>query len=791
MNQKKGRMIAARAAVCFLLCCFASAQTMAQTGQLEGRVVEASTNEPLPGATVVIDSLRAGAITDSTGAYLIKDLPYGIYSVKASYYGYAPVVKNQVFIEQGVTQANFALESAELTSDTITVRASAFAKTSDNLVSVRSIGVEQIRTNPGGNFDISRVVQSLPGVSGSLGFRNDVIVRGGAPNENVFYLDGVEVPNINHFATQGSGGGPVGIINSTFIENVTFQSSAFGARYDNALSSVLDFDMISGNSERFQTTLLVSGTEAGVTFDTPIGNKVTALLSVRRSYLQLLFQLIDLPFLPDYWDVQGKLQYNINPKTTLTYVRLGAIDRFSLNEPEDVDPEQLYILDGLPVYEQDSYTQGLVLKRLTKDGFFTIAASRNRLDNRANKTDSTGAVDLDFNSTEAENKLRLNFKSLKNGWEIGYGGVFQYATFRNETFSVQFLGEGIDTLNVDSRINVFRYGAYGSVSRRYLNRRLWTTFGIRTDMNSFTDRGNNPLEALSPRASLRYTFSPKWSAAASTGIYYKLPPYTILGFSDAEGNDNRNARYIQSTHFVAGAEYQPSDSWLFSLETFLKLYDRYPVSVNDSVSLANLGGNFDVFGNEDIQSVGKGRAYGAELFVQKTLTKRLYGLASYTLYWSEFTGFNTEEYIRSAWDNRHLVSLTGGYLFGKKNNWEFAAKWRFLGGAPYTPFDIDASVEYYQVAGVGVPDFDRLNREQTSAFSQVDVRLERRWYFKKWSMILFIDIQNLLDTENPGQPNFTLQRTDDNSAFVTPAQPVLIDINQSSRIPSIGIRVKI
>lgn len=767
----------------------------AQTGTIEGRIVDAVSKEPLEGASVIIEKTQLGAVSDSVGYYRIKDIPQGIYSIRISFIGYQTATKNQIFVERGVTQVNIEMEEQASVSDSVVITASAFQKSSQNLVSIRSVGVEQIRSNPGGNFDISRVVQSLPGVSGSVGFRNDIIVRGGAPNENVFYLDGVEIPNINHFATQGSGGGPVGIINSLFIEKVNFQSSAFSAKYDNTLSSVLDFDMVSGNTQRFQTTLLVSGTEAGITFDTPIGKKVTFLGSARRSYLQFLFKQIGLPFLPDYWDFQGKVQWKINPKTSLTYVGIGAIDRFTLNKATDVDSAQRYLLDGLPIFSQNSYTQGVVLKRLTPRGFYSIALSRNWLDNGSNKTDSLGRTTLRFNSVEAENKLRINFVNKIAGWELAYGGVLQYATISNETYQVlkSFNEPGrLDTLQVNNSAGLFRYGAYVSLSRNYLKNRLRTNVGLRTDMNSFTNDGNNPLEAISPRASLAYRLTERWNVSASVGIYYKLPPYLLLAYQDANGRNNKDTRYIQSTHFVAGTEYQLSPSWIISVEGFYKIYDRYPINVDNGVNLANLGSDFGVYGNSKVRSTGKGKTYGFEVFTQKMLTKHLYGTASYTFYRSEFAGADESKFIRSAWDNRHLISLTGGYIFGKKQQWEFSAKWRFLGGAPYTPFDIEASRVYYRVAGTGVFDFNQLNTLQTGVFNQLDVRFERRWLFSKWSLNLFIDIQNALNAQNPGTPNFVLLRQPGNNEFRNPPNDYTITgLSSGNLIPSIGIRVKI
>ncbi|MCS7073391.1 MAG: TonB-dependent receptor [Bacteroidia bacterium] len=760
-----------------------------QTGTLQGKVFDATTNEPLIGATISIEELSLGTVSDEEGKYLLKDIPQKTYVIKASYVGYKIYYQFEVRIESGINQLDFALEPQTKEQETVEIVASPFQKTEENLVSIKTVGIEQIRSNPGGNNDISRVLQSLPGVSGSFGFRNDLIIRGGAPNENVYYLDGIEVPNINHFSTQGAAGGPVGILNANFISKVNFQSSAFNAKYDNALSSVLDFEMISGNSERFQTFITVGASEAGITFDTPIGKKLSLLTSVRRSYLQFLFKAIDLPFLPDYWDFQTKLEWKLNPSTTISYINIGSIDRFQLNSPANTSPERLYLLDRLPIFNQNTLTNGVVLKKIQKNGFFTIALSRNSLWNRIYKYEDNDPIKgylQDYVSTENENKLRLNVVNRSGSWRITYGGVIQFVQYTNTSFLKLAIGQTVD---YQTTLNFFRYGVYGSISRKFLNDKLTANFGIRTDLNSFTTTGNNPLETISPRLGINYQILPKWAINASVGRYAKLPPYTILGFQNNGNYSNQNVKYILCDHYVAGFEFLPSTSWIVTIEGFYKWYQNYPVSVKDGISLANLGGNYDVLGNEDVSSTGKGRTYGLEVFTQKKLTKQLYGLIAYTLYWSQFSG-ETGKFIRSAWDNRHLISLTGGYQFGKKRNWEIAAKWRFLGNSPYTPYDIQRSIDNYFINGNGYPDYSRFNEEEIGSFSQIDFRLDKKWYFKKWNLNLFLDVQNLLGTKNPGIPAFALRRTPDNSGFVSPPEAVLIQTEQSSRIPTIGARIK-
>jgi len=776
---------------------------------LQGSVIDIKTKEGLIGASVFIESISKGVNTDESGNFTFRDIPQGTYTVKASYSGYKTQVQYQVLVQKGVTPINFELEEASVELEGVEILASPFTKTAENPVSIKSIGLDQIRSNPGGNFDISKVVQSLPGVSGSVGFRNDIIVRGGAPNENVFYVDGIEVPFINHFATQGAGGGPVGILNALFIEKLDFQSSAFGAQYDNALSSVLDFKMISGNKEKMQRQFQLGASEAGITLDGPIGKnkKTTYLFSARRSYLQFLFQAIGLPFLPDYWDFQTKVEHKFNDRTSLSFIGIGSIDNFKFNLPDNPTLEDSATLAGIPDVKQWSYTNGLVFKRITEHGFYTIALSRNMLENGNEKydfdlTNDPTKLRLKFTSQEIENKLRLNWVQNRGKWRIGYGAVLQYVKYNNKSFIRDFVfrtpaGIFLDTLSVNTGIDFFKGGVYGSLSRAWFNNRLTTSIGIRSDINSFTDTGMDPIKTLSPRGSISYALTEKWTISASVGRYFKLPPYTILGFNQGQINQplfvNQNTEYTRTDHYVAGISYAPSNSAIISIEGFYKDYAQYPVSAVNQISLANLGGDFGVLGNERVISIGKGSSYGVEAFVQKKLTERIFGIASYTIYWASFSGIDVNRKIRSAWDNRHLVSITAGYRF--KRNWELSGKVRYLAGFPFTPYDISRSLAEYPLTGNGVFDYAQLNTLESEAFLQVDTRLDKKWFFPKWTLNLYLDIQNLLQGSNiTTGPSFAIRRNPDGTPY-TDAQnpfgvPVLIPQTGSTLIPSFGAIVR-
>ncbi len=791
------------------------------TGAISGNIIDQNTQEPLIGATVSIEETDLGTITEIDGSYRVEGIPVGSYNVTASYVGYKTLTLYNIVITSGNDNIiNFKMEeeTIEIEGAVVTTNRSISITTAENPNSIQRLSTEEIKANPGGNFDISRVVQSLPGVAGAIGvggFRNDIIIRGGAPNENVYYLDGIEVPNINHFSTQGSAGGPQGMLNVSFIEGVTLSTSSMHARYDNALSSVFQFDQRTGNPDKFQGNFRVSSTEAALTLEGPIGEKITYLASARRSYLEFLFQAIDLPIRPNYWDFQYKVNYKINNKTSLNFIGLGSLDDFSFAVPKNTDPDKEYIIRSNPIINQWSYTTGVSLKHLVDGGFLNVALSRNMFENNLDKFADGNDGNEDFRtlkseSQEIENKLRVEMTRYNNKWKYSYGGSFQYVKYNNDYYN-KLTEEIIDPasgqiiqpeiiLDFNSAIDFTRMGFFGQVSRKFFNEKFNVSLGLRTDMNTFTNKGMNPLNTISYRLGVGFQVNNKWRLNASSGVYYKLPIYTILGYQDEAGNFvNKGNKYIQSFHCVVGTEFIPNPSLRFTLEGFYKNYNNYPVSVATGVSLANQGGDFGAIGVEDVASVGKGRTYGLEFFAQQKLTKNIFAVFSYTAYKSEFTGLDNSKYISSAWDYGHLISLNLGYKF--KKNWEIGAKYRFAAGAPYTPYDMEASQLNYALTGSGVLDYSQLNQEQLPSFNQVDIRIDKKWNFKKVTFDLYLDVTNAFNMKQTAAPNFTFQRTEDGSDWLTTdGQPLSLDgsnaipliLNNESRLitPSLGFIVE-
>ncbi|MFH1000943.1 MAG: TonB-dependent receptor, partial [Bacteroidota bacterium] len=721
---------------------FTALFSSAQSATLEGRVYNTISNEPLSFANVVIWGTNIGSITDIDGKFTFFGLEPGFVKMAVSSIGYETKISDEIMITNAKkAYIEIGMEESVQKIEEVKVIASLFRMKEESPVSLRSIGISEIEKNPGGNRDISKVIQSFPGVSSSVSFRNDVIVRGGGSSENRFYLDGVEIPNLNHFATQGASGGPVGIINVDFIRQVDFYSGAFPANRGNTLSSVLDFSQVDGNKEKIKYKGAFGASDLALTVDGPLGEKTSLIASARRSYLQFLFSAIGLPFLPTYNDFQFKSKTRINAKNEITFIGLGAIDQFALNTAANETEYQRYILSYLPVNEQWNYTIGAVYKHFRDKSYDTFVISRNFLNNisykfRNNIEDDSLKI-FDYSSTEAENKIRFERTSrIGNGIKTNFGANLEYAQYTNQTFNKTIIGMTPFTINYSSELNMIKGGVFGQVSQGYFDRRLILSLGARIDANNFSNDMANPLNQFSPRFSAAYSLTEKWFLNFNTGRFYQQPPYTALGFRNNAGvwvNKENNLKFIRAEHLVAGIELRPDDHSKFTIEGFYKNYANYPFSISDSVAIASKGADFGTFGDEELSSAGEGRAYGFEIFGRHRDLHGFNLIMSYTFVTSEFKDISGK-YVPSAWDNKHIFSITSTRSF--KRNWDFGFKWRFVGDSPYTPWDINKSslIDAWNSRGAGYLDYGKFNTLRYKNFHQLDVRIDKMYFLNRFTL---------------------------------------------------------
>ena len=716
--------------------------------QIKGVVIDKSTRQPLEFVNVLVVGLGIGASTDANGNFLITQVPPGIYRLQASFLGYKTELTPEYRVNHVTPYVQIELEEENASLNEVVVTASPFQKVPESPVSLRVIGLQEIEKAPGANRDISKVVQNYPGVAFSpIGYRNDLIVRGGGPSENRFYLDGVEIPNINHFSTQGASGGPVGLIDADLIRSVKFYSGAFPADKGNALSSVLDFSLRDGDMERNSLKATLGASEVSLSSNGHIGNKTSYLVSVRQSYLQALFKILGLPFLPAYTDASFKIKTRFDSHNELTLLGLGGIDRMKLNlgiEGEDAE----YMLSYLPEINQETYTVGGVYRHYSQRHVQSIVLSQSYLNNRNvkyrdNDESSEENLTLRLGSIEQETKLRMENTSSWSVWKVKAGFDLNYSRYKSNEYRKVF-ANALREYDYHTDLSLWRWGMFASVDYAAPDKSFTASMGVRTDGNNYSDKMKELWRQLSPRLSVSYRLIEGLTLSGHVGLYYQLPSYTALGFKGEEGEYvNRHLDYISVSQESLGLSWTPNENMELSVEGFYKLYGHMPFSLSDQIPLSCKGNDYGTIGNEALSSEAKGRSYGVELMFKWLLTQKLNLSSSLTIFKSEFKDGEQGSYVPSAWDNRFILNMSGTYNFPK--HWSLGAKVSCIGGSPYTPYDVEKSslVEAWNVQGRAYYDYSRYNQERLPVFGQLDVRVDKTFYLKKCMLGFYLDIQNI------------------------------------------------
>lgn len=779
----------------FILLCCLCWDIFAAEYQIKGVVIDKSTRQPLEFVNVLVVGLGIGASTDANGNFLITQVPPGIYRLQASFLGYKTELTPEYRVNHVTPYVQIELEEENASLNEVVVAASPFQKVPESPVSLRVIGLQEIEKAPGANRDISKVVQNYPGVAFSpIGYRNDLIVRGGGPSENRFYLDGVEIPNINHFSTQGASGGPVGLIDADLIRSVKFYSGAFPADKGNALSSVLDFSLRDGDMERNSLKATLGASEVSLSSNGHIGNKTSYLVSVRQSYLQALFKILGLPFLPAYTDASFKIKTRFDSHNELTLLGLGGIDRMKLNlgiEGEDAE----YMLSYLPEINQETYTVGGVYRHYSQRHVQSIVLSQSYLNNRNvkyrdNDESSEENLTLRLGSIEQETKLRMENTSSWSVWKVKAGFDLNYSRYKSNEYRKVF-ANALREYDYHTDLSLWRWGMFASVDYAAPDKSFTASMGVRTDGNNYSDKMKELWRQLSPRLSVSYQLIEGLTLSGHVGLYYQLPSYTALGFKGEEGEYvNRHLDYISVSQESLGLSWTPNENMELSAEGFYKLYGHMPFSLSDQIPLYCKGNDYGTIGNEALSSEAKGRSYGVELMFKWLLTQKLNLSSSLTIFKSEFKDGEQGSYVPSAWDNRFILNMSGTYNFPR--HWSLGAKVSCIGGSPYTPYDVEKSslVEAWNVQGRAYYDYSRYNQERLPVFGQLDVRVDKTFYLKKCMLGFYLDIQNITASKLR-QPDALMStgQIENPSAPLSEQRYVMKSIRQESGtlLPTLGI----
>ncbi len=747
--------------VLLLFASFAEVSAQEQTGIIKGEVYDEITKEPIIGANVFLLSTTIGATTDLDGKFTLRAVPVGRYSVRISSLGYTPMIISDVVVMPAKpVELRVGLMETLIESNEVEVTAFYFQKLPDKPLSTLVQSNEEIRRLPGGQEDVVRAISILPGVAQVQAGRNDLIVRGGAPSENLFIIDNIEVANINHFGTQGSSGGPLSYINLDFVERTTFSSGGFGVRYGDKLSSILTIDLKKGRTDRLGGKATISASQFGLNLEGPVNEQSSFLFSARRSYLDFIFKAAGFGFVPEYWDFLGKVHYRISPTDYIEVLGVAALDNVKyFNETADQRYNNSRILGS----DQNQVVGGITWRHLVEKGYFTVTASTNYIDYDYRQNDSLLNPLFRNYSYEHESALRTDAVLLfSKKTELAFGGSIKNVRFFSNVLLPTQVTSFDDTIGLSGRwsYRATKAALYSQLTHTIGSIRI--SGGLRLD---YFDAIEKKYE-LSARSSISYIVDPLTTVNVSAGRYYQAPSYIWLVANPL----NKQLRFIAVNQYVTGVEHFLWDDTRVSFEVYLKEYLRYPASlVRPYLVLANTGAGFGgsmegfaSFGLEPLVSKGKGKAYGAEASIQKKLSEiPVYGTVSISYSKTEFVALDGKSRPNS-FDQRWIINLGGGYVIN--TIWEVSAKFRYVSGRPYTPYLPDGR----QIASL-------YNSLRTEANHSLDVRVDRRWAFNNWDLIVYIDIQNIYNKKPIDIPRYD-QRTGK-----------LISMSSIGILPSIGV----
>ena len=704
-------------------------------GSIAGKVIDKITKEAIVGANIMIAGTTIGAAADINGEFEISNLDVGNYQLQVSSIGYKTVVKTDVIVSTArPPYLTIELMETAIELEGVTVKAEYFDMNPTELNSLTGFSYEEIRRAPGGLEDVVRNLSILPGVAQVSAGRNDLVVRGGAPSENLFVVDGYTVPNINHFGTQGATGGPLSYINLDYVANTTFSTGGFSSLYGDKLSSVLSINLREGRTDRIGGKAAIAASQFGLNLEGPVSGKGNFLFSIRRSYLDFIFNAAGFNFVPEYWDLLAKGVYEFDTHNKLSFLFIGAIDNVKFNNN---DAEDKYDNSRILGNDQKQYLLGITFRHLFDKGFFTLQLDRNYVDYNFLQRDSLLNPIFLNNSLEAENEFEAEMVlKLSSTSELNAGVTTKLINFSSDINFPIFATSFGDTLNINQlsvNENYLKYSAYIQYSDVFFNR-LSYSIGGRVDYFGGIKNGF----VASPRFAASYKIDEITSLSFSSGIYTQFPSYIWL----TAVKSNENLKPVKVNQYILGIERLLNYDLRVKLEAYYKDYKDYPASelrpylvlANTGVGFAGANDNFSTFGLEPLVSKGVGNVKGFELSMQKKSSENpYYGILSLTYSESEFTALDGVS-RPSAYDQKWIFNLSTGYIFNEK--WEASLRFRFATGNPYTPYNLDGSQSVSNYLS-----------ERFKPLHSLDLRVDRKWNFDSWKLTAYIDVQNVYNNK--------------------------------------------
>jgi len=704
---------------------------------LKGFVTDKTTGAPLSGVSVAVLDTKFEGKTGEDGRFAISGIDPGSHQILFEKDGYVPVLVR--VNASGRSEEIVVRAVLEAIQKEITVTAEEEARPETAASSRQKLSGAEIKALPGIFEDVSRAIQVIPGVASSGDFKNDIMVRGGSPAENLFMLDFIQIPGLSHFGSQNSsGGGFFGLINANLVKSVEFFSGGFPAYYGDKLSSITRIMLREGDRARIRGGLNLSLFGLSGTIEGPLfGHGGSWILSLRKDYFSAIPKdmTLDLTVVPDFADAQMKAVIDISPNLQFSLLGLAAQDDLDIEESDEPPQERMAINLG-----DRQYLFGVTLKWiLGKSGVAYLTLSRTdsrssysqsshgqeRYAIRSEGKETTGRADVEFFVTP---RLQLmggfSFKNIESGDHIFYRGGYLVIDRMGFRYTRKNMDAGLDS----EKTALYLQASYPLTSR------LKATAGVRVDRFQYIRR-----TAASPRFGLSFELWRGGALHASYGVTCQSPETFWL---DADPT-NRSLKFLRSEQAVFGFESVFGNGVKITAEIYAKTYRDYPVdSANPYQTLANLGGSvIPTYYGSALVSAGSGYARGFEFSAQNAASGAWGWLIDYAYSVVKFKAL--DGVLRNGdFDFRHILNAMISCRISPTLH--FALKWRLMGGQPYTPFDIGLST----ARDSAYFDLTRINTLRYPPYHRLDLRLEKAFVFKRWTLNAYVDIQNIYNRKN-------------------------------------------
>ncbi|NRA51054.1 MAG: TonB-dependent receptor [Phaeodactylibacter sp.] len=758
-----------------ILILFTVALSAQPSQTIKGTVTDQQSEMPIIGATIEVLSVapNKGTATDFDGRFAIEDVPVGRHQLRISYLGYETVTIPNVLVTAGKqTSLNLSLQESIVQMNEVVVTAKVDKGKAQNemaTIRARSFNPEEVTRFSGGRNDVARLAGSFAGVAVADDSRNDIVIRGNSPTGVLWRLNGIPIPNPNHFSTLGTTGGPVSALNPNLLKTSDFLTSAFPAEYGNALGGVFDVGFRNGNRDEHEYMFQLaafSGLEAMAEGPLTKDQNSSYLVSYRHSFVGLADELgipVGTNATPDYRDLSFNLDFANGKAGKFTLFGIGALSNIDFLGDE-IDETDLFASPN-----EDAYVDSQLGILGVKHNI--IVGENAYIRTVVSASTARSFFEQDNFLSDGEEKIRVtDLRDVTN--------TFSLSSYLNKKFNARFtLRTGVlaerfelDTKvdDRDDRPDLDGDGVPDWVVVRDFQGGMTLLQAFAQGVYRFTDQLSlqagvhaqyldiNETSAVEPRLTLNWQVHPKHAFSLGYGMHHQIQPLPVFFFSETDPvtgeqvRSNEDLDFTRSNHFVLGYDWSIAAGWRAKVESYYQAISNAPVQpFSSSFSMLNAGADFVFPETGRLVNEGTGTNYGLELTLEKFFSNGYYGLLTASFFDSKYEGSDGIE-RNTAFNNGYVVNFLAGKEFkvgkDKRNALTFDMRVSNAGGRYYTPVDLEAS----QAAGVEVLREDQAFSERFDPYFRLDLKFGYQLNSKnrRLSQQFFIDLQNITNNDN-------------------------------------------